>query len=300
MVPRIKHVDEIDQRFAERFDAWLAQAPVTDPATVSMDTNLLLAERYERLIGYAQARQARHLAQIELHPDPVPGPVSPTARQRVDLQRSAQLSATQEVSCALRWATGYTIGRMHEARRLVQEFPATLNAVEQGRFGYLHAVSLVTVTKDLDPTVSGKVEAKALERADTQTVSEFRAVLRRTVAKLDPRGAEQQHADAVAERRVCVQPDPHAMSWVNSYLSAPDAQTVWTAVQAVADKIKAAARPEDCRCADQFRADALVAICVAALHADLVGGAAQVAGPPPPNPGHGRALDAARFGRAAR
>ena len=127
-----------------------------------------MADRYERLIGYAHARQARHLAQIESHPDPVPGPVSPTARERVDLDRTAQMSATREVACLLRWSTGYTIGRMHDAARLVSEFPATLTGVEAGRFGYLFATSLLTATKDLDPHRDGKVEAKVLERAGTR------------------------------------------------------------------------------------------------------------------------------------
>ncbi len=172
----------------------------------------------------------------------------------------------------MRWSTGYTIGRMHDAARLVTELPATLAGVEAGRFGYLHATSLVTATKNLDPTVTGKVEAKVLDRAPQQTVSEFRAAVRRWVAKLDPRGEEQQHEDAVAERRVCHQPDQHAMAWINSYLPAADAQAVLTAVQAMADKLKAAADPSDCRSADQYRADALVAICLAALHGQTIEG----------------------------
>jgi hypothetical protein len=266
--PNIKHVDEIDQRF----DAWLARSPVLDPATASMDANLVMAERYERLIAYAQARQVRHLAQIASHPDPVPGPAHPSARERIDLDRTARLSATQEVACLLRWSTGYTIDRMGEAARLVTQLPDTLQAVERGKFGYLFATSLLRATKDLDPTVTGKIEARVLERAGDQTVSEFRAALRRAVAKLDPRGEQEQHEDEVAQRRVCHQPAEHAMAWVNTYLSAPDAQTVLTAVQAQADKLKAAAGPDDCRCADQYRADALVAICVAALHGQSIEG----------------------------
>jgi hypothetical protein len=73
-------VDEIDQQYAEQFDQWLAQAPVTDPAAASMDANLAMSDRYERLIGYAQARQARHLARIATHPDRVPAPAKPNAR----------------------------------------------------------------------------------------------------------------------------------------------------------------------------------------------------------------------------
>jgi hypothetical protein len=261
-------VDEIDQRFEQ----WFAQAPTLDPAAVDMSANLTMVDFYERLVGYAQARQVRHLAQIAIHPDPVPGPAHPTARERIDLDRTAQLSATHEVACLLRWSTGYTIDRMGEAARLVTQLPDTLQAVEGGKFGYLFATSLLRATKDLDPAVACKVEAKVLERAPTQTVSEFRAAVRRWVAKLDPRGEEEQHQDEVAQRRVCHQPAEHAMAWVNTYLSAPDAQTVLTSVQAHADKLKAAASSDDCRCADQYRADALVAICAAALHGQTIEG----------------------------
>ena len=103
-------------------------------------------------------------------------------------------------------------------------------------------------------------------------MSEFRAALRRAVAKLDPRGEQQQHEDAAAERRVCHQPAEHAMAWINTYLPAADAQAVLTAVQAMADKLKAAAGPDDCRSADQYRADALVAICLAVLHGQSIEG----------------------------
>jgi hypothetical protein len=265
-------VDEIDQQYVDQFENWFALAPTIDPTAVGISANLTLTDCYERAIGFLQARQVRHLAQIATHPDPVPGPAHPSARQRIDLDRSAELSATQEVACLLRWSTGYTIGRMGEAARLVSELPNTLNGVEGGRFGYLHASSLLNVTKDLDATITAKVEAKVLERAPTQTVTEFRAAARRAVAKLDPRGEEEQHEDAAAERRVCHQPAEHAMAWVNTYLSAADAQAVLTAVQAMADKLRAAAGPDDCRTADQFRADALVAICLAVLHGQSIEG----------------------------
>ena len=62
-------------------------------------------------------------------------------------------------------------------------------------------------------------------------MSEFRAAVRRAVARLDPRGEEEQHEDAVQERRVCYQPAEHAMAWINSYLPAGDGQAVLTAVR---------------------------------------------------------------------
>jgi hypothetical protein len=55
------------------------------------------------------------------------------------------------------------------------------------------------------------------------------------------------------------------MAIIQAYLSADDAQTVLTAVQAVADRMRATAPPGQRRTADQWRADALVALCATVL-----------------------------------
>ena len=127
----------------------------------------------------------------------------------------------------LRWSTGYTIGRMHDAARLVRELPATLNGVEAGRFGYLYATSLVTATKDLDPTVTGKVEAKVLERAPDADGE--RVPRRGTPCGRHARPARRGGAARRMRSRSggCVyQPAEHAMAWINTYLPAADAQAV--------------------------------------------------------------------------
>jgi Domain of unknown function (DUF222) len=81
----------------------------------------------------------------------------------------------------------------------------------------------------------------------------------------DPADAEAKHRAAAQERRVCYEPVDDAMAWLNAYLPAADAQSVITAVQAVADKMKQAC-PDDGRTADQLRADALTTICAAVLN----------------------------------
>jgi len=58
------------------------------------------------------------------------------------------------------------------------------------------------------------------------------------------------------------------MAWLSAYLPAVDAQTVMTAVQAVADK----AGKGDDRTADQRRADALTTICAAVLTGQPIDG----------------------------
>ena len=64
------------------------------------------------------------------------------------------------------------------------------------------------------------------------------------------------------------------MAWVNAHLDAAGAQTVMTAVNAVAKKLAEHAETDgghDCRSADQLRADALVVICAAVLNDQVPG-----------------------------
>ena len=272
---------------ADEVALWAADVPLTllhppftapAPDELSIDGNIAMAQYWERVVAHAQARQARHLAHIEANPEPLPQPRPAPAsaegsrRKPPPGEHLAAVSATQEVALALRWSYGYAAERMYAAHVLVEQLPATLEAVAAGQFSYLHASSLAGAVKDLDPTVIGKVQARVLPRAGQQTVSEFRAAIRRAVAALDPRDAEDKHQAAVQERRVCYQPADDAMAWINSYLAAADAQAVMLAVQVVADKLKADAGPDDCRTADQYRADALVAICCATLNGHTIDG----------------------------
>ena len=191
------------------------------------------------------------------------------------------MSATEEVAAALRIPYGVASERMHYASRLVNQFPATRALVAAGQLSYAHAVSLVRATKDLDPVVAGQVEERVLTRAPQQTVGQFRSSIRRAVLTLDPRDAEQKHQTAAEQRRVCVEPADDGMAWINAHLDAAGAQTVMTAVNAVAKKIAEQTDTElakavgagghDCRSADQLRADALVAICAAVLNDDIDG-----------------------------
>jgi hypothetical protein len=165
--------------------------------------------------------------------------------------------------------------RLRDASRLMNSFGNTFALLRAGEISFRHTAVLLDATVKLDPQIASEVEKSVLEKAPHQNPSEFRRAVRRAVAKLDPRGAEAKHRAAEDERSVRFAPDADAMGWVNAYLAAHKAQTVWLAIQLVADKLKAddvaAGVPvEQRRTADQYRADALVLISQAVLDgADL-------------------------------
>jgi Domain of unknown function (DUF222) len=109
------------------------------------------------------------------------------------------------------------------------------------------------------------VETRVLERAAEQTVTQFRASVKRAVLRVtSPAEEEKTHVDAVAERRVVLFPDERGMAWVNAYLSAQDAATMMAALDAIAHET-IHGKGGDTRTADQRRADALVELCSTAL-----------------------------------
>ncbi|MGH8862900.1 MAG: DUF222 domain-containing protein, partial [Jatrophihabitantaceae bacterium] len=252
---------------------WAGVAPLTegvltpfgviDPQRLSQDGCLDLLVGLERVKAWADAQQARVLARLAARPDPAPAP----ARDR-DL--AAQLSMREEVACALRWTFAAAAERTDNATELVGRLPATLTLLEDGRIPYVHARTMVRAVRDLDDSAAAQVEQRVLSRAADQTPAEMRRATARAVAAVDPRGQDDKHEAAAAQRRVAYQPDEDAMAWINAYLPAADAQTVMAAVNGIAEK-----RGRDERTADQRRADALVAICDTALRGDRVDGPPQ-------------------------
>jgi hypothetical protein len=199
---------------AEEMAAWAAAAPLTEgvllpfgtvrPDQLSTNGCISMAVALQRVIGWAQAEQAKVLARIATHPDPTPAPEVET------------MSATAEVALALRWSHEYAADRMESAVRLVQRFPDTLDAVTRGEVPFLHASVLVDKTHGFEPAAAAEVQKRVLSKAGKQSISQFRSVLRRAVTAVDTRTAEEQHVADLTDRRVCFQPAEHAMAWLNS------------------------------------------------------------------------------------
>ncbi len=123
-------------------------------------------------------------------------------------------------------------------------------------------MSLAEASYPLDAHTAAAVEARVLPRAGEQTLAEFKASLTRAVHALDPRRIDEQHRQAMAERRVCVTPRDDGMAELWALLPAQGAAAVMAAVNALAQVSSA----DDERSVDQRRADALVDLGVAALH----------------------------------
>ncbi len=168
----------------------------------------------------------------------------------------------EEVGCALRLSALTAQRRMAVAETLAGTLAETGRALHRGRIGYLHAMSLAEAVYPLDADTAVAVQDRVLARAGGQTLAEFKRSVRRAVHALDPARVEEQRAQAMTERRVCVTARDDGMAELWALLPAEGAAAVMAAVDALASVTSAT----DDRTADQRRADALVDLGIAALH----------------------------------
>ena len=166
-------------------------------------------------------------------------------------------SCAAELAAALKVAPN-TIGPwVDNARRLVGDLPEAYRALRCGAITLSKALALLDTTSHLPAPVQRAVARRVLERGPRQTHAQFRASLRRAVARVDVRREAERHRDALADRqcRRIDLPDGMAGLWVTH--SADTIQQAWIAIRALADRANTD-DPADTRTAEQRRADAAV------------------------------------------
>lgn len=213
----------------------LGALPDSDPARLSHDERISLLTEIEQARAALDALQTSTLATLHA--------CDATEKHWV----------RDEVACALQIAPMTAAGRLHDAQDLVGLFPRTLSFLHDATISLRHANSLLDLARGLDDATRTAVETRVLRRAAGQTVNQFRQSVRRAIASLDPRGVEQRHVDAVAQRRVLMTPCEDGMSELWALLPADGAVRLMAALDR-----RVVPAGGDARSADQQRADALV------------------------------------------
>ncbi|RKT36050.1 uncharacterized protein DUF222 [Microbacterium sp. AG1240] len=120
--------------------------------------------------------------------------------------REMQLrSIAAEIGIALRWNDRVVQRRMNDAIDLVDKWPATLDALSEGRISMRHASVIREEGAVIDdPNERQAFEEVVLERASTDTVARTRTLARAIAEELHPESITVRHARAENERRVWV------------------------------------------------------------------------------------------------
>lgn len=107
-----------------------------------------------------------------------------------------------ELACALRVGERTISIWLGDGAALVQNYPATLEALRSGRIDERHASAIIDAGMPLDEAIRPRYEELVLTRADVTTAPELREIARVIAAQLQPDIAEQRHRDALAQRQV--------------------------------------------------------------------------------------------------
>ncbi|WP_125131372.1 HNH endonuclease signature motif containing protein [Microbacterium sp. 10M-3C3] len=177
-------------------------------------------------------------------------------------------SIASEIGAALRVHDRAIQNRMHAALELVEDYPATLDALAESRISARHAMVIVEEGRDLvDPDTRALYERTVLERAFLVTAPAARTFAMQVAQELHPRSITERHAEAVQKRRVWVQDLGDGMAELGIVASAVLVHGTMDRLTQGANHIKAVAVKEpvhgdenpdavyDQRNIDQIRAD---------------------------------------------
>jgi hypothetical protein len=132
-------------------------------------------------------------------------------------------SAQAEVALMLRLSPGGAAWRVGEARRLVEQFPATFATLHAGAITLAKAPVIAEGRADLDATVVVVVEQKVLPRAPGQTNGQLRAAVRRAVLRVDGEAVVRRRERKRRERGVVPYPERDGMASLSATLPAAEA-----------------------------------------------------------------------------
>jgi hypothetical protein len=178
-------------------------------------------------------------------------------------------SIAAEIGLATRVNDRAVQNRMHAALELVQDYPATHQALAEGRISVRHATVIVEEGRALgDPDTRALYELTVLERALRDTAPRTRAFAEQVVEELHSCSITERHRDAVKTRKVWRQRLGNGMSELGIIGSDVLVDGAWDRLtqQANASKKTQVTAPEDDadadpdaiydeRTLDQLRAD---------------------------------------------
>jgi len=167
------------------------------------------------------------------------------------VERSVRL----EIAAALRITESEAAGILALGEALVEQFPTVLDSFASARMTERHARLLVESLQELEPEFHEQVLSTAIELAETEPVGAFRRRLRALIDTVRAKTLTERHEDAVQRRRVVLQPDHDAMTWVMTLMPAVEAHAIWDKATRIAKVILT--QEGETRTLDQIRADVI-------------------------------------------
>ncbi|MEW2014179.1 MULTISPECIES: HNH endonuclease signature motif containing protein [Microbacterium] len=131
---------------------------------------------------------------------------------RVQVHDMALRSIAAEVGGVMRVTDRTVQRRIGEARTLIEGFPATVEAWEQGRIVRGHAIAIVETGTSLPAEMWAEFEQVAISRCERDTPNRVRGELEILAHRMHPRSFAERHEEATAGRCVRIVPGRDGMS----------------------------------------------------------------------------------------
>jgi hypothetical protein len=224
----------------------LAQA---DPATLSTYDLVDAIKSWDRLASWAQANQAKMLAEFAYRREP-----SGLYDEGFDRCEQVSRYVVDEISCALSLTRRGAENRLSTALQLSESLPGTLAAWKRGTLDWSKVNMIVDRTVVLDEAGRHRFEESVLPRTIGQTTGQLRRMVDRAVIAVDPAAADARHERERLARDVTIRPADDGMSVLQAYLCAEEAAAAHRVLQQFADD----RATDDPRSAGQCRADAFM------------------------------------------
>ncbi|MDJ1114898.1 HNH endonuclease [Microbacterium dauci] len=131
---------------------------------------------------------------------------------RVREQDMVLRSISAELGGIMRVADRTMQRRIDEARTIVEDYPAALDAWEAGRIVRGHVLTIVAAGSILPPELRGQFADAAIPRCERDTPNRVRPALEMLAQHLHPRSFAERHEAAAAGRCVRIVPGSDGMS----------------------------------------------------------------------------------------
>jgi hypothetical protein len=223
----------------------------TDPQVRRWRIEQIVAGRTE--MARLQAIEARHLAALT---DTVQDNAEPgVGGENLDW---AFRSLTTELAVACRVSSRTMQARLGEAHLLVEQFPATLEALQAGRIEAGHVRTILLHGRSIeDPEARARYESILVQRAALVTPGRLTKHAQLTAARVADVSFDDRHTKAREARNVRLTEDEDGMSQLILYLPTLLGAAIWDRITAQAKAIhqNATSNGGDPRTYDQIRAD---------------------------------------------
>ncbi|HEY5230098.1 MAG TPA: DUF222 domain-containing protein, partial [Galbitalea sp.] len=170
-------------------------------------------------IGLAMSRRTKAIERARkyseaLANDPTSGKPSLSS---IDMSRRAFVC---EIAAALHIPDRTAERLIHTSQSLVNDLPATLLALGEGRLSFRHAQILVDNSYGLEREAVRELETRMLPVAQKNTPSRFEQSVRKTRERLNPQSIVERQVKAVAERCTELVPEQDGMVFVGAHVGA--------------------------------------------------------------------------------